>query len=133
MAKAQREGGLYYTDKGVAVDAEGKKLEDAPKQLKDTDPSKQPGAAGGPTPGAMTMRLDDDSLRALGGKPAAKAAATSAPEETGKDEPLPTIKELPDAVGKMKTVEEVQAMAKRDERVSAAPIYDARIAELESK
>lgn len=135
MAKAQREGGLYYTDKGVAVDAEGKKLEDAPKQLKDTDPSKQPGAAGGPTPVAMTMRLDDDSLRALGGKVPAKpkAAATTETSDPNEDEPLPTIKELPDAVSKMKTVEEVQAMAKRDERVSAAPIYDARIAELESK
>jgi hypothetical protein len=131
MGKAQRDGGLYYTDKGVAVDAEGKKIEDAPKQKPDTDPSKQPGAAGGAAPGTMTMRLDDDSLRALGGKvPAKPKAEAETKSDDEEDDVLPTIKDLPAAVAKLKSVEEVKAMAKRDDRVSAEPIYDARIAEL---
>jgi hypothetical protein len=45
MGQAQREGGLYYV-RGIAVDAEGQKIEGAPKQPKDTPSSAQPGAAG---------------------------------------------------------------------------------------
>ena len=124
MAKASREGGLYYTDKGVAVDAEGKKLEDAPDQPKDTDPSKQPGAAGALT---SEERLGVAIVTALkGGK------ASSTKDSDTDDAALPTIKELADHVAKLKTVAEVKAMAKRDDRVSAEPIYDARIAELEA-
>lgn len=137
MAKAQRDGGFYYTDKGVAVDAEGKKIEGAPKPAPDTDPSKQPGATGALASGPVTtMRLDDDSLRALGGKvPAApKGEGTGSAKATEPDdEALPTIKDLKDHVAGLKTVEEVQALAKRDDRKSAEPIYDARIAELEAK
>jgi hypothetical protein len=51
MAKAKREGGLYYTAQGVGVDAEGRKVEDAPKAEPDTDPSKQPGGVGAGAPG----------------------------------------------------------------------------------
>lgn len=135
MAKAKREGGLYYTAQGVAVDAEGKKVEDAPKLAPDTDPSKQPGAqSGGVAPGTMTMRLDDDSLRALGGKVPPKAEGTDGGKTSeAEDDALPTIKDLKDHVAGLKTVEEVQALAKRDDRKSAEPIYDARIAEIESE
>ena len=133
MATAKREGGLYLNAQGVSVDAEGRKVEDAPKATPDTDPSKQPGAAGsGPAPGVMTMRLDDESLAALGGKVPKKAAAPAA-KESEEDVPLPTIKDLADHVAGLKTVAEVKAMAKRDDRVSAEPIYEARIAELEEK
>jgi hypothetical protein len=94
MGKAKREGGLYYTPQGVAVDAEGRKVEDAPKLEPDTDPSKQPGALGASSPAAMVMRLDEDSIRALGGKPAkeskADAKARSADEpERGPDRNAP--------------------------------------------
>lgn len=135
MAQAKREGGLYYTPQGVAVAADGSKIEGAPKQAPDTDPSKQPGAAGGAPPGGvMTMRLDDDSLRALGGKVPAKAAgAKEAPAASDDDDSLPPVKDLKDHVAGLKTVAEVKAMAKRDDRVSAEPIYEARIAELEEK
>jgi hypothetical protein len=74
MGKAKREGGLYYTAQGVGVDAEGRKVEGAPKLEPDTDPSKQPGAQGVGSPAAMTMRLDEDSIRAIGGKPAKEPA-----------------------------------------------------------
>lgn len=136
MATAQREGGFYRTDKGVAVDAEGKKIDGAPKPTPDTDPSKQPGGTGAPATGPVTtMRLDDESLRALGGKvpPAPKAQGTAKTDEDDEDKALPTIKDLPAAVAKLKSVDEVKALAKRDDRVSAEPIYDARIAELEEK
>ena len=136
MAQAKREGGLYGTPQGVVVDAEGKKIEGAPKLEPDTDPSKQPGAAGGaPAGGVMTMRLDDESLRALGGKVPAvsKAQGTGSSGQTAEPEELPTIKDLPDAVAKLKTVAEVKAMAKRDERATAEKIYDARLAELEGE
>lgn len=124
MAKAQREGGLYYTDKGVAVDAEGKKLEDAPKQPKDTDPSKQPGAAGAST---SEERLGIAIATALkGGK------ATSTKDSDTDDDALPPIKDLADHVAGLDKAE-VKAMAKRDERVSAEPIYKARLAELEAE
>jgi hypothetical protein len=127
MAKAQREGGLYYTDKGVAVDAEGKKIEGAPKQAPDTDPSKQPGAVGALT---SEERLGVAIATAMkGGKP----ASTKESAIVAEDEPLPTIRDLPDHVAGLKTVAEVKAMAKRDDRVSAEPIYDARIAELEAE
>jgi hypothetical protein len=90
MGKAKREGGLYYTPQGVAVDAEGRKVEDAPKLPADTDPSKQPGALGAGSPAAMVMRLDEDSIRALGGKPAkepkeSKSASRGADEEQQRD------------------------------------------------
>ena len=84
----------------------------------------------------MTMRLDDESLRALGGKvpsaPKAKAEGSGEPDRSEPEE-LPTIKDLPDAVAKLKTVAEVKAMAKRDDRATAEKIYDARIAEIEAE
>lgn len=86
MGKAKREGGLYYTPQGVAVDAEGRKVEDAPKLESDTDPSKQPGASGAGSPAAMTMRLDDDSIRALGGKPAKEPAKGKGKADAADDE-----------------------------------------------
>jgi hypothetical protein len=66
---------------------------------------------------------------ALGGKPKAKAA--TATDVVAEDEPLPTVKDLPTHVSKMTSAADVKAMAKRDDRVSAAPIYEARLAELE--
>lgn len=36
MGKASREGGLYYNAQGIAVDAEGKAVKDAPKRAANT-------------------------------------------------------------------------------------------------
>lgn len=132
MAKALREGGLYYTDKGVAVDAQGEKVKDAPKQPKDTDPSLQPGATGALT---SEERLGVAIATAMkGGVKASKGQGTSGQTpDPDEDETLPPIKDLAEHVSGLKTVEEVQALAKRDDRKSAEKIYDARIAELESK
>jgi hypothetical protein len=45
MAEAKRPGGLYFMGDD-AVDAEGRKIEDAPKKPADTAREKQPGAIG---------------------------------------------------------------------------------------
>jgi hypothetical protein len=90
MGKAKREGGLYYTPQGVAVDAEGRKVEDAPKLRARHRPEQAAWRSRAPAPGAMTMRLDEDSIRALGGKPAkepkeSKSASRGADEEQQRD------------------------------------------------
>ena len=127
MAKAQRDGGLYYTDKGVAVDAEGKKIEDAPKQPKDTDPSKQPGAVG-----ALTSEERLGVAIATAMKGGAKAPKAAADETDDENDSLPPVRDLANAISKMDAAE-VKSMAKRDERVSAEPIYKARLAEIEAE
>lgn len=43
-----RDGGLYYI-RGVAVDAEGCPVEDAPDRAPNTDASEQPGSTAAPT------------------------------------------------------------------------------------
>lgn len=128
MATAQREGGYYRTDKGKAVDAEGKEIEGAPKPTPDTDPSNQPGAQGALS---SEERLGVAIAAAIKGeKP---KGAKDPVRATDDDDALPTIKELAGHVAGLKTVAEVKAMAKRDDRVSAEPIYEARVAELEEK
>lgn len=69
MATAKQEGGLYYVN-GVAVDAEGKKVEGAPKQAPDTDPSQQPGGlvATGQVSADPIQRLADILAPAIAGK-----------------------------------------------------------------
>ena len=129
MATAKMHDGraivAYVGDK--AIDSQGDEIKGAPKPPKDTDPSEQPGALGAPTP---EERMGIAIATALKGGPVKGAkAGVIAPD----DEALATIKDLPDAVGKLKTVAEVKAMAKRDDRATAGPIYDARIAELEAK
>jgi len=129
MATAKMHDGraivAYVGDK--AVDSNGDEIEGAPKPPKDTDPSEQPGALGAPTP---EERMGRAIAMAIIDPKGVKNASTPAPDE---DVALPTIKDLPDAVGKLKTVAEVKAMAKRDDRATAGPIYDARIAEIEAK
>lgn len=49
MSESKRSGGLYYREDGTAVDAEGQPIDGAPKRPKDTHPSKQTGASGGPS------------------------------------------------------------------------------------
>jgi hypothetical protein len=44
---------------------------------------------------------------------------------------LPSVRDLPDHLAGLETVEEVRALQARDERKSAAAHYDARIAEIE--
>ena len=116
---------------GVAVDSNGEEIEGAPKQPKDTDPSQQPHAmAALNTEERSAAVLAKAFATALKGG-AVKGSATAPADSTGDE--LPTIKDLPDHVAKLDTVKEVKAMAKRDDRVSAEPIYDARIAEIEAK
>lgn len=115
---------------GEAVDSDGKVIEGAPKQEKDTDPSQQPHAMA-----ALNTEERSAAVLANAFASALKGAAATGESSSGTAEAgaaLPTIKDLPDALSKMKTVAEVKAMAKRDDRVSAEPIYDARIAELEA-
>lgn len=136
MATAQREGGLYYVG-GKAVDAEGKEIPGAPKEQKDTPPDQQPGGSGAVAPVTAQDLVNALANAARGAaapaKPAKAAAERAAAEGEDEPEPLPTISDLPKAVSKLKTVDEVKAMQKRDERVSAEKIYDARIAELEAE
>jgi hypothetical protein len=131
MATAQREGGLYYTDKGQPVDAEGKPVKDAPKIGPDTDPSKQPGALGAQAADPLhrlAAILEGKSAPAVKGSGASgKAAAEDEADE------LPTVDELDSHLASMTTVEEVRALKRRDKRVTAAPKYEARIAELKAQ
>jgi len=128
MATAKMHDGraivAYVDDK--AIDSNGEEIPGAPKPPKDTDPSEQPGALGAPTP---EERMGRAIAMAIIDPKGVKNAGAPASDDTA----LPTIKDLPDAVGKLKTVAEVKAMAKRDDRATAEHIYDARIAEIEAK
>ncbi|HEV8448576.1 MAG TPA: hypothetical protein VGQ44_17220 [Gemmatimonadaceae bacterium] len=70
MAEALRPGGLYYIG-DTAVDANGVEIKDAPKKDKDTDPSEQPGAVGGPSVDPMERLADILQGRTAAKKPAA--------------------------------------------------------------
>ena len=132
---------------GVAVDANGKPVQGAPKPPKDTDPSAQPGALGAATPEERMGRAIAD---ALSGKTAkaekdARAArvAASDDEDSGEREPrigqrpdaegLPTIANLGEHLAGLKSPAEVRALQKSDERKSAQAHYDARLVELKGK
>jgi hypothetical protein len=135
MSTAKREGGLYYVN-GQAVDSEGRKVEGAPDQSPDTDPSKQPGAIGAAASDPI-QRLADTLAAALAGK-GASPARTGAPDGTGNganddDVALPTLAELPDHLAGLTTVEEVTALQKLDKRKGATSLYDARLSELEAE
>jgi hypothetical protein len=126
---------VAYVD-GKAVDSNGEEIEGAPKQPKDTDPSQQPHAMAALNTEERSAAVLANAFATALGKGAPKGSATSATTGQTSDPgegDMPTIKELPDHVAKLTTVKEVKAMAKRDERVSAEPIYAARIAELEAK
>jgi hypothetical protein len=124
---------------GVAVDSDGKEIEGAPKQPKDTDPSQQPHAMAGLNSEERSANILATALAgALHG--GAKTQATPKGEASGGSQSgsnaadeLPTIKDLPDHVASLKTSAEVKAMQKRDDRVSAEPIYKARLAELKEE
>lgn len=125
MAEAKQAGGFYYVN-GVAVDAEGKEIEGAPKQDADTPPEKQPGAPGAPSADPF-QRLADTITTALGGKSAGASASGSA---GGEEAGLPTLADLSDHIAKM-SASEVRALQRTDDRKGAVPIYEARLAELE--
>ena len=129
MATAKQAGGLYYVG-DTAVDADGKAIKGAPKRPKDTDPSKQPGAFGAPTP---EERMGLAIANALQGKTSASAASSDETDENDEDEQLPTLAELPDHLAGLKSIEDVQALQEQDERKGAVALYEARIAELEEK
>lgn len=132
MATAQREGGFYYTDRGVAVDANGQPIKGAPKPSPDTDPSKQPGAQGAVAADPMARLADllQGKVPAPGAQQTAKAAASDEP--AGAPE-LPVLTKLPRALKKLKSAEEVRAMQAKDDRAGAVEHYDARLAELEGE
>ncbi len=46
---------------------------------------------------------------------------------------LPTLKDLPEHLTALESVEEVRSLQERDDRKKAAPIYEARIAEIEGR
>lgn len=113
---------------GVAVDSNGEAIEGAPKQPKDTDPSQQPHAL-------AQLNTEERSAAILANAFAGalkKAAAADDDEFAGKDD-LPTVADLPDHLAGITDIAELKAMRRADERVTARPIYDARIAELEAK
>lgn len=132
MAKAKQEGGLYYTADGDPVDANGEPVEGAPKRAKNTDPSKQPGA-----PGAANSQADVMGQAIAKGLVEAQRAMReddkgSSSRRDDADVELPTIAELPDAIAKLSEIE-VRGMMKRDERVTAEPIYQKRLDEIKGE
>lgn len=104
----------------VAVDSDGKPIEGAPKRPKDTDPSKQPGALGAPTP---EERMGQAIATAL-------TTAAKADNDDDDDDTLPAVDDLADHLSTL-DIDEVKALRKRDKRKTAKRHYDARIAELE--
>lgn len=127
MAQAKKEGGLYYIgDK--AVDADGQEVKGAPKKPKNTDPSKQPGALGAPTP---EEKMGIAIAQALKGGTKAKASSGDEEEEQDEDT-LPVLADLPAHLATLTTVEEVKALKKTDKRVGAQDAYAARLDELKS-
>lgn len=119
---------------GVPVDSEGRKIEGAPKQPKDTDPAKQPGAAGAPTTEeriglAIATALISASDTRNGATRSAPASAEPF-DEDGEEPELPKIKELAAFLETLTTAKEVEDMQAGDERVGAQPLYLARLAEL---
>lgn len=121
MATAPREGGLYYVN-GVAVDANGKEIEGAPKQPKDTDPSQQPGAIGVQSP--------EEKLAAA----LATALKGGAPQEDDEDEEgTLTLAELPDHLATISDVAELKAMKRKEKRKGGKELIAARIAEIEGE
>lgn len=137
MAKALREGGLYYTEKGKAVDAEGNEVKDAPKQPKNTDPSKQPGALGAATPEErMGVAIAQAILNPKAAVANAGVGQTSQEgnvdeNESGQEQvELPTLADLPDHLQSLNSVEEVEKLQNSDDRKGAVSLYEARLAEL---
>ncbi|HTG26108.1 MAG TPA: hypothetical protein VK681_39285 [Reyranella sp.] len=133
MAKAKRDGGLYYIDE-TAVDAEGKAIADAPAKGPDTDPSKQPGALGAPS------YADQVGLAIAGALKSAAAGVTLVPAPPAPDagssgvsdaKKYPTLADLPAAVADLPTAADVRAMQAGDNRTGAVAIYEARLAELD--
>jgi hypothetical protein len=137
MAEAQMVNGkaLVGYVGGVGVDSEGVPIEGAPKQPKNTDPSRQPGAQGAPSPEermaiAIAQAITNPKALAAKGASASDKAAEE-PDGNGEgDIELPVLAKLPRALKKLKSVEEVRAMQAKDDRAGAVEHYDARLAEL---
>lgn len=125
MAQAKQAGGLYYIG-DTAVDADGKAVPDAPAKQPNTDPSKQPGAPGGPTPEEKLATAIAKGLQ-QSNKPKDKD------EDEDEDDTLPVLAELPAHLATLTSLDEVKALKKRDKRVGAQDAYVERIAELKAE
>lgn len=124
---------VAYNQQGKAVDSEGVVIPGAPRPPKDTDPAQQVGASGAPTPEermAIAIAQAIVNPKALAAKGAASSKAAEEPDG-GEEVETPTLAELPDHLAGLKSVADVKAMQKGDERVGAQKLYAARIAELE--
>lgn len=126
MGEALREGGLYYV-RGVAVDAEGKKVEGAPKKPKDTPANQQPGAGGVLTPEERQAILLSKAIKGELVEP------STDDEESTDDGELPTVADLENHLAGIDDLDELKAMKRRDRRATAKPIYEKRIEELKAQ
>lgn len=162
MAESKREGGLYYLPDGTAVDSEGRAIKGAPKRQPDTDPAKQLGAVNAPSEAEQIGRAIADALSGKTAARDAAAASTPAPapkstepalnapaalppadtgtkgesEQQLEDDSKPGLPKIADLAAHLETVtsaDEVRAMQATDARKTAQPLYDARLAELESQ
>jgi hypothetical protein len=117
---------------GKAVDSDGKEIEGAPKQPKDTDPSKQPHALAQLNPEERSAAVLATAFATAMGKTPPKAATATADEDEDEDVDveLPRLDDLEKHLAKFKTADQVRALQARDERVGATRMYEARIAEL---
>ena len=129
---ALRPGGLYYRTDGTPVDSENNVLEDAPKRAPDTPPHLQPGALGGPTPeqriGLAIAQAITDPKGVIDAHTPKAPAGTEPVEETE----LPNVSDLQEHLASITSIDEVKALQAQDDRKTAQPLYDARIAELEA-
>jgi hypothetical protein len=141
---ASRPGGLYYLADGSATDAHGNVIEGAPKAPKATPAHMQPGYVGPDVPagaalpsigGALLVTPEQlkQLIAAEVAKGAGKNAAKSSESETEQSDELPKIADLDEHLQSLTSAAEVKALQKRDERVTAGPMYEARLAELKQK
>jgi hypothetical protein len=125
---------VAYVD-GQAVDSDGKVIEGAPRQPKDTPREQQPAAGGVLAPEervavavARAMKDPDGVLSRAGALPTGSGEAAS--EVIDDDEELPTLADMPQYLASINNVDQVKALQAKDDRKGAQDLYDARIAEL---
>lgn len=139
-AKLHKGRAIVAYKNGQAIDSDGRVIEGAPKQPKDTDASQQIGRAHAATPEERMALAFAQALanpQALLAKAAAAEAATSTADDdddgvdSDEEEGLPSLPDMQAHLADITDADELKALQKQDKRKGAKPLYKARLAELE--
>lgn len=136
-AKLHKGRAIVAYKNGQAIDSDGKVIEGAPKQPKDTDPSQQIGRASAPTPEermALAFAQAMANPQALLAKHAAAEAAANASadaDDEGTDsedsDELPSLPDMPAHLESIDDVDALKAMKRQDTRKGGKQLIQARI------